>query len=453
MNRSAIVLTALCGIISAAVPLFAADEPVDEGALFSDEQTVVDSKKYENKNVDAEQNQKRVAFSGSLTSVYGYSATRGFLEGKGTDGDVFSPDIEGTGYLDVRLPDSIKGFGAFDTVYDPVDKTTEWRMPELFVDFNLDKKIYFRTGKQVVQWGRCYLWNPTDLVNVEKKSFVDKIGPREGTCGIKAHAPFGTALNMYGFVSTVQTDRAEDVAGTYKLEFLAGGTEMAFSMWGARNHRPVGGYDISTKLFDIDIKGEASVSYGSNDEKVRANGTTHALETYRENNTVIPKICIDFGHAFDAFDQTDKIQVNLEGFYNGGGYAGNVLNDTNAYPYDAPVTVTANGKTATLAGGSKAAYLYGSGLYQPGYLSRYYAALFTTVNSFITTSMTLTANLITNVAQKSGMASAMLSYQTLSGFKAGAMVNGYFGPKNTEYTWRNGGINGADVRLTAGIIF
>lgn len=452
MNSAVRIFIAVAVTAASMIPLFA-EEGVDENALFSGEKPVVDTKSYDKANVDEDQNKKKVAFSGEITSIYGYSATRGFLQGKGTDGNVLSPSINGTGYLDVRLPDNDKAFGEFNASYDPVGQTSQYAMPELFVDFNIDRKIYFRTGKQVVQWGRCYLWNPTDLVNVEKKSFVDKITPREGTYGIKAHAPFGTALNMYGFVCTVKTDRAEDVAGTYKLEFLAGGTEMAFSVWGARNHRPVGGYDISTKLLDIDIKGEASVSYGSNDEKIRLNRTTYALETYRENNKVIPKVCIDFGHAFDAFNQTDKIQVNLEGFYNGSGYAGNVLNDGNAYQYDTPVTVTANGKTATLPGGSKAAYMYGSGLYQPGYLSRVYAAAFVTVNSFLSSSMTLTANLVTNVTQKSGMASTLLSYQTLSGFKAGAMVNGYFGAKNTEYTWRNGGINGADIRLTAGIIF
>ena len=33
------------------------------------------------------------------------------------------------------------------------------------------------------------------------------------------------------------------------------------------------------------------------------------------------------------------------------------------------------------------------------------------------------------------------------------MVNGYFGPKDTEYTYRFERINGADLRLAAGIIF
>jgi hypothetical protein len=449
MNSAVRIILAAALSAAAFLPLYA-EAPVDENALFSGDQPVVETKSYEKANVDEDQNLKKVAFSGSITSVYSYSATRGFLQGKGTDGNIFGPSIDGTGYLDVRLPENDKGFGAFNVVYDPVEKTTEYAMPELFVDFNIAKKIYFRTGKQVVQWGRCYLWNPTDLVNVEKKSFVDKIGPREGTYGIKAHLPFGTWMNMYGFVSTVGTNEAQDVAGTYKLEFLAGGTEMAFSVWAARGYNPVAGYDVSTRFLTLDIKGEASVSNGSNDDKVGVrNGV---LTKYREDKVVV-KACLDLGRSFDALDQSGKIQVNLEGFYNGSGYAENVLRDSSLYGFDAPLVMTVNGTKIPLSGGSKAAYMVGSGLYQPNYLSRYYAALFVTVNNFITSSMTLTANVIGNVSQKSGMTSVSLSYLTLQGFKAGATVNGYAGGKNTEYTFRNGGINGGDIRLTAGIVF
>lgn len=444
--------TALRIILSAAIlaalsPLFAED--IDENALFGDK-PVVEEKSYEKKDVDAEQNQKRVGFSGSITSVYGYSATRGFLQGKGTEGNVFGPSIEGTGYLDVRLPESDKGFGAFDVVYDSVEEKSTYSMPELFVDFNIAKRIYFRTGKQVVQWGRCYLWNPTDLINVEKKSFTDKIGPREGTYGMKVHVPFGTALNLYGFASTVKTDQAQDVAGTVKVEFLVGGTEMAFSAWGARRYNPVAAYDISTRIGTIDIKGEASVSDGSNDWKTGVR--SGKLVKYHDTG-VTQKYCLDLGRSFDANDQSGKVQVNVEGFYNGAGYRENVLRDRNVYLYDKPVEAEMNGETVTLPGGTKTMYIMGNGLYSMNYLSRWYAAAFVTINSFFTSSMTLTMNLVGNIEQKCAMSSVLLSYQSLTGFKASAMVNGYFGPKDTEYTYRFGRINGADLRLAAGIIF
>ena len=447
MKTALRIILSAAALFGALAPLAA--EEVDENALFGDK-PVVEQKSYEKRDVDAGQNEKRVGFSGSLTSVYSYSATRGFLQGKGTEGNVFGPSIEGTGYLDVRLPEADKGFGSFDVVYDPVEEKSTYSMPELFVDFNIGKKVYFRTGKQVVQWGRCYLWNPTDLINVEKKSFTDKIGPREGTYGIKAHVPFGTELNLYGFASTVKTDQAQDVAGTAKVEFLVGGTEMAFSAWGARRYNMVTAYDISTRIATIDIKGEASVSDGSNDWKV---GVRNGKLSRYHDSGFTQKYCIDLGRSFDANEQTGKVQVNLEGFYSGSGYRENVLRDRNVYAYDKPVTAEMNGQDISLPAGSKVAYIAGNDLYQINYLSRWYAAAFVTINSFFTSSMTLTMNLVGNIEQKCAMSSVLLSYQSLSGFKASAMVNGYFGPKDTEYTYRFGRINGADLRLAAGIIF
>jgi hypothetical protein len=42
----------------------------------------------------------------------------------------------------------------------------------------MGKIVYFRAGKQVAQWGRCYLWNPTDLINVEKPFYSEDIFAR-----------------------------------------------------------------------------------------------------------------------------------------------------------------------------------------------------------------------------------------------------------------------------------
>ena len=47
------------------------------------------------------------------------------------------------------------------------DENTEYRLKNS-LSIPTEDKIYFRTGKQVLKWGRSYFWNPTDLINVEK---------------------------------------------------------------------------------------------------------------------------------------------------------------------------------------------------------------------------------------------------------------------------------------------
>ncbi|MBF0204465.1 MAG: hypothetical protein HQK67_09165 [Desulfamplus sp.] len=136
------------------------------------------------------------------------------------------------------MKDGYKAFGSFELKHDASvnegksgdDKTT-FSTKELFADFNFNRNIYLRAGKQVLSWGQCYLWNPTDMINVENKSFLHKLEAREGTYGIKGHIPFGTAVNIYGFANLEDADEGGDVAGAGKFEFLVNGTEMAFSAW------------------------------------------------------------------------------------------------------------------------------------------------------------------------------------------------------------------------------
>jgi hypothetical protein len=297
----------------------------------------------------------------------------------------------------------------------------------------------------VLQWGRCYLWNPTDLINIQKQTFITRIEPRDGTYGLKLHAPFGTAVNMYGFAGMYKTDDPTDISGAYKLEFLLGRSEMAFSVWGRDKYRPVYGYDFSTRLFLIDIVGEASVSHGGNTMKVQESG---GVLSARRDDGWIAKACIDFGHAFDFNDQPKKIQLNLEFFYNGDGYGENLMKDKNMYLYDAPVTMKVNGTDIILPAGPKSSYLMGNNLYEMNYYSRYYAALFTTINRFFTTDLSFKINMIGNISQRSFIIGTGLSYLNINNFKAGVEVYTFFGGSKTEYTI---GGDGVTVIATAGL--
>jgi hypothetical protein len=443
------LLCAILLVICAPALLFGADDAaVNEDELFSDPGTVVESKKYEKENLDADQNKKRIGLSGEILSVNQYFAPRDDEAAVKQDGSEFRPYIIGTIFTDIRLPSDVKGFGNFEALHEARENETTLGVKELFVDFNLGRAVYFRTGKQVLQWGRCYLWNPTDLVNIEKKTFLTKIGSREGTYGLKLHVPFGTKVNMYGFADTNETDHVSEIAGAYKLEFLAGATEMALSVWGKDHYRPVYGYDFSTRLLGIDIVGEASASYGSNTWKLDETGGVLTAE--RERGRWIPKASIDFGHAFDFNDQPDKIQVNLEFFYNGDGYRDNVFSDRKTYFYDKPVTVEADGVKVALPAGTKDIYLLGNDLYEPNYHSAYYAALFTTVNKFFTSDFSFKLNCISNIEQRSFIVSTGLAYANINDFKAGIEVYTFIGDRYTEYT-ASGGL--VEVLLTAGLVF
>lgn len=426
-------------------------DTVNEDEMFANPETVIDSTSYEKKKTDEDQDKKHVGVSGEISSINQYYMSRGFL-GKGDGGDnLFNPYMDGVLYLDARLPAGIKGFGNFEAIYNARTNDPVWSIRELFIDFNIRRTLYIRTGKQVLQWGRCYLWNPTDLVNVERKTFLKKIGSREGAYGAKAQVSFGTRLNMYGFADTSGIDNVNEIGGAYKIEFLVETTEMALSVWGKKGYNPVAGYDFSTRLLGIDIAGEASLSPGSNTR--HAVNSDGILRTSRDGSWT-SKACIDFGRAFDFNNQPDKIQFNLEFFYNGEGYSGNVFSDDSLYAHESDIVITgADGYITTIPSAlpvNKTLYILGNDLYQPNYTSRYYAALFSTVNNFITSDFALNTNLISNIQQGSFILSSGIDYSSINDLRASLYVNGYMGKKDTEYTFMN---NAIEILLTVGIVF
>ncbi len=431
------------------VSLYAEDKfKTNEDEFFSNPDTIVE-KKPENTELDKTEGKKTVGVSGELLSVFPYTMSRDYISDKDSGNNKFDPYMFGNMSFDARLPHNYKGFANGDLLYYPETSKTNAYLRELFVDFNIENAVYFRAGKQVLKWGRCYLWNPTDVINIQKTSFLDQITSREGTYGLKMSIPFGTSVNMYGFADMYHTDKIDDVGGAYKLEFLIGNTEMALSVWGKKKYHSVAGYDFSTRILGWDLQGEATSSYGSNSKKIRVvNGT---VETYRENNKWIPKASIHLGRDFDGRDLPKRYSLQLEFFYNGAGYSNNILEDTKPYFFNKPVTTESpEGTSTTYLGGPKSLYLIGSNLYEPNYLSRYYAAIFTSVNRLFISELTFNLNGIANITDSSFIISAGLAYQNINDFKAGLTVNSYLGKKNREYTIRN---DAADIILTAGIIY
>lgn len=415
-------------------------EQVDEDALFSDQQTVLDSSTYVQDDVDASQHSTHLGFSGQLNSVAAYDVTRNSLADGNLKGNSLTPYVDALMHVDARLPTGVKAFGSYELLYDAGEGDSNFYVREMFLDFNINSRVYFRSGKQVLQWGRCYLWNPTDMVNIEKKSFETKIGEREGGYGLKAHIPFGTRANIYAFLDTYRVNDVDQIAQALKFEFLLNTTEMAFSVWNKKDYKPVLGYDISTRLGKFDILGETSFSYGSNTDKVRvitvptAEGTMKSLETYRESGGLVAKASVNAGRAFDVGDEQDKVQVNLECFYNGDGYSNNYFSDDDADEFVMdPV-----------------AFFMANNLYQPHHYSRYYAALFTTVNKFLHPDIALANNVVSNLEQQSFTVSSGLTYTDIHNFQAKASCSLYLGDKDTEYTFMN---NALSFNVSAGFGF
>ena len=381
----------------------------------------------------APEEKKTVGFSGEAVSVL-----------EGVVASTYNPVnsyITGNFMLDARLKNGVKAFANMEATYNPRSRETVSDLREVFLDFNLKDRVYFRTGKQVLQWGRCSLWNPTDLINIEKKPFIRKIGYRDGAYGLKFHAPFGTDYNVYGFLDTGSADEDRELGGALKFEFLAGRTEMAFSGWGRRGRSSVFGYDVSSRLGDVDIAGEVAVAGRDNTRYVREDAGT--LSTYIKDDRWTTRAALNLSRGFRLGDFNDRLIVATEFYYNQNGYTRSPFRDRTIYAYTGPLAVL-------LPAGTKRDFLIGNGLYEPNYLGRYYGALFASVSRFIITDMTLNANYVRNLSDDTGLLSTGVTYRNLNDFSAGCLVNAFLGRPRGEYTFSGAKLS---VQLTAGVAF
>ncbi|MDD5773074.1 MAG: hypothetical protein PHX78_06360 [bacterium] len=425
-----------------------AQEKIDENSLFSNPEMGIETTGVvDNKSSEGEK--RSVGFSGQIISVVSYTGTKDWIN-KGDDrNNYFANFILGDFFIDVRLPKGTKGFVSVETNFIADTDTTSSSLKELFLDFNIKDKVYFRTGKQVLQWGRCYLWNPTDLINIEKKTFFQKIGSREGAYGIKMHIPFGTKLNIYSFIDTGKTSDADSTAVASKIEFLVGNTEMAFAVWGKKGYKPVYGYDFSTRIFKVDTYGEFAASHGENHDRMMVeNGV---LVKSRSADKWNPRASIGFNKSFDFRDVNDRITTTFEFYYNHTGYKEDIFNDDVIYPYQDPIVqFDSTGGITLKTSGTKKDFLLDNNLYEMNSLSRYYAALFTSYAKFIISDLTLNLNIIGNLDDKSSILTTGVTYTDINDFTLGFNIYSYLGYSNREYTFLN---NALTAQVTAGIIF
>jgi hypothetical protein len=428
--------------------IFSQDNAINENDMFSDTSSITSSKDIVDNKTITQKEQKSVALSGQIVDANIGNFNRDWFNTFHRSDVQLSTFVLGNLLLDIRLPQGAKAFANLQTEYIPNDSAVLVSLQELFVDGNIKNKVFLRLGKQVLQWGRCDIWNPTDLINVEKKLFIPKIGYREGAYGIKLHIPFGTTYNIYGFLDTREATTVDSLAAAGKFEFLIGGTEMAFSMWDKKNCHPVFGYDFSTRALGIDFTGELSLSDGSNSfSLLEQNGF---LETTKSKDWQT-RLCLDVGRQFTFLNISQGLSVTGSFYYNHGGYDRNLFSDSRMYRFANPIAATdPTGKPVMIPGGTPATFLTLNNLYQMNDFSRYYVGLDIGVSRIILSSLGGFFKIIDNIQQSGAVLTTGINYVSLNEFFIGLTVNGFIGQQNTEYTYQNQAMM---VQVTAGVTF
>jgi hypothetical protein len=381
---------------------------------------------------------EKLGFSGQLQSFSSYTMTRNFIQGAtGFSDNTFANTIMGDFLVDARLPRNFRMFMDLNinyvptgtpvpTVFTPVpplpppvppqfvlmqNETTLLDIKEVFVDFNFaNNAIHFRAGKQVLQWGTGYFWNPTDLINVSHKSFTNLNALLDGVFGLRTDVTFSPNFHLYTFVNLNGVTDLTDVAYAARTEFLAGKVEFGFSGWYEYNKIPVFGTDITMPLFwELNMTGEASLSYGDNGQKLDTNGNPYSV-----SNELVPKVDIGLSRTFDVLNVQDRLSVMGEFFWNSDGYDQNMFQ--------------------SLGSGSLSLMTFLNGYYHASYYGQYYGALFVSIADFGEPNMTLSIDGLMNFSDTSAIALIGLSDSPVNNFTLEAQVGSALGPTYGEYT-------------------
>ncbi|MCX7725703.1 MAG: hypothetical protein N2053_02510 [Chitinispirillaceae bacterium] len=436
---------------------FLCAKDIDEDALFPDSVlTIIDSSELKIpsfNNVDT----TKTSFSGEVRSIGETYFSRDYFKNFERNEVSFYPLMFGELSLDVRLPAGIKSFVTGEIYYSPLlNDSNAFKLPEFFVDVNLKKRLYLRAGKQLLQWGRGFFWNPTDMVNVERKPFIQKIGSREGTFGIKTHIPFGTKYNIYGFIDLNKPQSIDSIAAALRIETLtkiAGGTEAGIAVWGKRGKVPVGGFDFSTSILSFNVSGEMSVTSGENYKTldpqkssiITGNPDDPFLVFTTYGRRPVVRASMGFLKAFDFMNVDDRILVVGEFYFNQIGDDGNIFQKYNVKNKLKEISTMSDSNAI-----KKLVNISLNDVFEFNSIAKYYGAFFITLSKFIVSEMTLQLNGLVNFNHRCAIFTCGISYLSLHNLSVDCLLSTYLGSEESEYTIAN---NGASLRITVGMTF
>lgn len=391
-------------------------ENIDESALFDDASQLVETSK--TTDIPVFSDQRSVGFSGRIDSFTAVQAGEEALKGHASDSSVYSLN-QADLFLDIRLPNQVKAFADLSVLSASTSATDNANVladiKELFVDFNVDKKVYVRTGKQFIRWGRGYFWNPVDFLNTNRINFLNREALRSGVTGTRIHIP-GKTKNTYVFINMNEAERLDQCEFLLKEDCLIGATELGFSMWGKPHQAARFGLDWSTHKFGLDISGEYAYENQKNWQYVTTVSDSAVLKSGDDFWTSSAVLTLQKQFRWQ---RPNRITAVYECYYNGRGYDSDILKDP-----------------------EMKALLFANNSYQANYLSTAYHAVFLSIKEFPTYATTFSINILQNLVDKSALASLGLGYTVTDGLQLNTSLLVYTGNESTEY-----GLSGAKTAV------
>ena len=346
------------------------------------------------------------------------------------DKEVLTSNLGATIFMDARPQEDYRVFAKVNLAY-PFTETEEGQhkrgfsdivnIHELFADFDHQDRIFFRVGKQTINWGVGYFFSPADIVNLTPIDPDDPEADREGPLSLKVNMPIDMH-NLYLYVLAEDATRLDELALAPKAEVVLGGTELGLGAYLKKERAPMAMMTISTGLGKAAVFGEAVVKHGSDKrfvkkvEQTPENPLGTEIHKRQDETFVSGTGGVRYSHTDDQglFNLTMAAQY----FYNGEGY-----DDTKHTVQISPALVGARQLSAS----------------DLTHLGKHQAALTLAWHDALKTGVSANLTCIGSLTDNTGVANASFSWQPLERISAsiGASYNygkaGPFGNPVTVY--------------------
>ncbi|HET6280260.1 MAG TPA: hypothetical protein VFH73_04815 [Polyangia bacterium] len=206
-------------------------------------------------------------------------------------------------------------------------------LDQLWISFDVKRRLFVTAGKQHVKWGTGRFWTPTDYLHPVKRNPLDVFDARGGVTMLKLHLPWEQrAWNFYGFAVVEDpveaTGTMSKVAGAARAELVILGAELGLDVFAKNGQRPRFGVDLSTGLGDFDVYVDAGIRFGEDFLTVTDADPSQADLTmrYHVGRHDGIKTQLTTGVTWSRkYNDNDLFTIGAEYFYNQVGYADRTL--------------------------------------------------------------------------------------------------------------------------------
>ena len=233
-------------------------------------------------------------------------------------------DLSTQVYLDARPDEDFRVF-AKATVSAPFDTTDERsfddivQVDEMFADFAWQDAVFFRAGKQTLNWGVGRFFSPADLLNIAEIDPEDPDAELEGPIAIRTSVPLGTS-GAYFYLLPEFADEPFDTGVAIRGEAVVHGAEVTAGLIYQRDIAPAGMVTLTTSVSDVTLYAEGVVSYGSNRTFVQEGPLPLGVEAVSRDDEFFVNATLGATYLYNPDEWDSSVSISGQYLFNGEGY-------------------------------------------------------------------------------------------------------------------------------------